>query len=411
MAEDLYHLEYQNLAVIAAFVFLYSLLATRLERTRINGALVYVLVGFLCSNYVFNLIDIRIGGEGLKTLAELTLALVLFTDSANTNLSTLRRFETIPIRLLLGGLPLTIAMGIGVGCLIFGDLAFFEIALLATMLAPTDAALGKPVVTNPQVPDSIRESLNVESGLNDGICVPVLLFFLALAVGDTESGQAAGLMARLTLQAIGIGLAVGIIGGSVGSRMVAFFARRNWVAGTWLQLPVIALALLCFASAQWLGGSGFIACFVGGLLFGGMAKRDKQQFLDAAEGIGDALALVTWFVFGAAAIGLTWHQLTWQIFAYALLCLTVVRIIPVFICLFGTKLKFETKLFIGWFGPRGLASIVFIVLVQDKSLPGSGILVTTVTWTILLSVLLHGLSANPLSRFYGTRIDQAGGKI
>ncbi|MDG2185578.1 MAG: cation:proton antiporter, partial [Mariniblastus sp.] len=141
------------------------------------------------------------------------------------------------------------------------------------------------------------------------------------------------------------------------------------------------------------------------------AKRDKQQFLDAAEGIGDALALVTWFVFGAAAIGLTWHQLTWQIFAYALLCLTVVRIIPVFICLFGTKLKFETKLFIGWFGPRGLASIVFIVLVQDKSLPGSGILVTTVTWTILLSVLLHGLSANPLSRFYGKRIDQAGGKI
>ncbi len=404
-------MEYQNLAVIAAFVFLYSLLATRLERTRINGALVYVLVGFLCSNYVFNLIDIRIGGEGLKTLAELTLALVLFTDSANTNLSTLRRFETIPIRLLLGGLPLTIAMGIGIGCLIFGDLAFFEIALLATMLAPTDAALGKPVVTNPQVPDSIRESLNVESGLNDGICVPVLLFFLALAVGDTESGQAAGLMARLTLQAIGIGLAVGIIGGSVGSRMVAFFARRNWVAGTWLQLPVIALALLCFASAQWLGGSGFIACFVGGLLFGGMAKRDKQQFLDAAEGVGDALALVTWFVFGAAAIGLTWHQLTWQIFAYALLCLTLVRIIPVFICLFGTKLKFETKLFIGWFGPRGLASIVFIVLVQDKSLPGSGILVTTVTWTILLSVLLHGLSANPLSRFYGTRIDQAGGKI
>ena len=404
-------MEYQNLAVIAGFIFLYSLLATRLERSRINGALVYVLVGFLCSNYVFNLIDIRIGGEGLKTLAELTLALVLFTDSANTNLSTLRRFETIPIRLLLGGLPLTIAMGIGIGCLIFGDLAFFEIALLATMLAPTDAALGKPVVTNPQVPDSIRESLNVESGLNDGICVPVLLFFLALAVGDTESGQAAGLMARLTLQAIGIGLAVGIIGGSLGSRMVAFFARRNWVAGTWLQLPVIALALLCFASAQWLGGSGFIACFVGGLLFGGMAKRDKQQFLDAAEGVGDALALVTWFVFGAAAIGLTWHQLTWQIFAYALLCLTVVRIIPVFICLFGTKLKFETKLFIGWFGPRGLASIVFIVLVQDKSLPGSGILVTTVTWTILLSVLLHGLSANPLSRFYGTRIDQAGGKI
>ncbi len=404
-------MDYQNLAVIAGFVFLYSLLATRLQRTRVNGALVYVIVGFLCSNDVFGWIDIHIGSEGLKGLAELTLALVLFTDSANTNLSTLRRFETLPIRLLLIGLPLTIGLGICVGYLFFDQLAFFEIALLATMLAPTDAALGKPVVTNPQVPDSIRESLNVESGLNDGICVPVLLFFLALAVGDTESGREAELMARLTLQAIGIGLLVGLLGGSFGSRLVTFFAGRHWVTGTWLQLPVMALALFCFATAQGLGGSGFIACFVGGLLFGGAAKRDKQQFLDAAEGMGDVLALVTWFMFGAAVIGLTWHDLNWQVFTYALLSLTVVRMLPVFLSLLGTSLKIETKLFLGWFGPRGLASIVFVVLVQDQALPGNRILVATVTWTILLSVLLHGLSANPLARLYGQRIQQSGGPI
>ncbi|MCH2184290.1 cation:proton antiporter [Myxococcota bacterium] len=404
-------MEYSNLAIIAAFAFSYSLVASRLEKSRFNGALVYVLVGFLCSNQVFGWVDIQIGGEGLKTLAELTLALVLFTDSANTNLVTLRRIEAIPIRLLLIGLPLTIVFGFGIGALFFEELGFFEIALLATMLAPTDAALGKAVVTNQAVPDSIRESLNVESGLNDGICVPVLLFFLALAVGDTESSRAAELMATLSAQAIGIGGLVGVLGGWLGSRLVRSCSERQWVTGSWIQIPVIALALLCFATAQWLDGSGFIACFVAGLVFGGTRKHNKQAFLDAAEGIGDSMALVTWFAFGVAAVGLTWPQLDWRVIGYALSSLTFIRMMPVFISSIGLNLRWDTKLFMGWFGPRGLASIVFVVLVQDEMLPGSTTLMTTVTWTILLSVLLHGLSANPLSRRYGARISEDGGSI
>ena len=404
-------MEYSNLAIIAAFAFSYSLVASRLEKSRFNGALVYVLVGFLCSNQVFGWVDIQIGGEGLKTLAELTLALVLFTDSANTNLVTLRRIEAIPIRLLLIGLPLTIVFGFGIGALFFEELGFFEIALLATMLAPTDAALGKAVVTNQAVPDSIRESLNVESGLNDGICVPVLLFFLALAVGDTESSRAAELMATLSAQAIGIGGLVGVLGGWLGSRLVRSCSERQWVTGSWIQIPVIALALLCFATAQWLDGSGFIACFVAGLVFGGTRKHNKQAFLDAAEGIGDSMALVTWFAFGVAAVGLTWPHLDWRVIGYALSSLTFIRMMPVFISSIGLNLRWDTKLFMGWFGPRGLASIVFVVLVQDEMLPGSTTLVTTVTWTILLSVLLHGLSANPLSRRDGARISENGGSI
>lgn len=404
-------MEYSNLAIIAAFAFSYSLVASRLEKSRFNGALVYVLVGFLCSNQVFGWVDIQIGGEGLKTLAELTLALVLFTDSANTNLVTLRRIEAIPIRLLLIGLPLTIVFGFGIGALFFEELGFFEIALLATMLAPTDAALGKAVVTNQAVPDSIRESLNVESGLNDGICVPVLLFFLALAVGDTESSRAAELMATLSAQAIGIGGLVGVLGGWLGSRLVRSCSERQWVTGSWIQIPVIALALLCFATAQWLDGSGFIACFVAGLVFGGTRKHNKQAFLDAAEGIGDSMALVTWFAFGVAAVGLTWPHLDWRVIGYALSSLTFIRMMPVFISSIGLNLRWDTKLFMGWFGPRGLASIVFVVLVQDEMLPGSTSLMTTVTWTILLSVLLHGLSANPLSRRYGARISENGGSI
>ena len=404
-------MDYSDLAIIAAFAFLYSIIASRLGRSRINGALVYVIAGFLCGGQALGWVDVQIGGEGLKILAELTLALVLFTDSANTNLTTLRRIETIPIRLLLIGLPLTLVFGFGTGYLFFDELGLFEIALLATMLAPTDAALGKAVVTNPAVPGSVRESLNVESGLNDGICVPVLLFFLALAVGDTASGHAAGLMAKLTLQAIGIGVLVGGVAGLVGGWLIRHCSEREWVTGSWMQIPVIALALTCFATAQWLEGSGFIACFVGGMIFGTTKKQNTSRFLDAAEGIGDAMALVTWFMFGAVAVGLTWQYLDWRVFAYALLSLTVIRIIPVFIAAIGLGLRWETRLFMGWFGPRGLASIVFVVLVQDEMLPGSEILATTVTWTILLSVLLHGLSANSLSKAYGARISARGDAV
>ena len=404
-------MDYSDLAIIAGFAFLYSIIASRLGRSGFNGALVYVLAGFLCGGQALGWVDVRIGGEGLKILAELTLALVLFTDSANTNLTTLRRIETIPIRLLFIGLPLTLIFGFGTGYFFFDELGLFEIALLATMLAPTDAALGKAVVTNPAVPGSVRESLNVESGLNDGICVPVLLFFLALAVGDTESGHAAGLMATLTVQAIGIGILIGGGAGLVGGRLIRLCSEREWVTGSWMQIPVIALALTCFATAQWLEGSGFIACFVAGMIFGTTGKRNKGGFLDAAEGIGDSMALVTWFMFGAVAVGLTWQYLDWRVFAYALLSLTVIRIIPVFIAAIGLGLRWETRLFMGWFGPRGLASIVFVVLVQDEMLPGSEILATTVTWTILLSVLLHGLSANSLSKAYGDRIAARGGAV
>jgi NhaP-type Na+/H+ or K+/H+ antiporter len=404
-------MDYQALTVVAGFAFIYSLVASRLERTPISGALVYVITGFLCSPYVFHLIDINIDGEGLSRLAELTLALVLFTDSANTDLATLRKVESIPVRLLLIGLPLTILFGFGVAYLIFDGLGLFELALLATMLAPTDAALGKAVVTNEAVPDSIRDSLNVESGLNDGICVPVLLFFLALAAGQTDAGEAAGLAVKLPLEAIGIGALVGIAGGVLGSQVLEFCTQKKWVTGTWLQIPVIALALLCFGASQWLGGSGFIACFVGGLIFGGLAKQHKKEYLDAAEGIGDFMALVTWFAFGAAAIGLTWQYLDWRVGVYALLSLTVVRILPVFLCVFRLKLQFDTTLFMGWFGPRGLASIVFVVMVLAAKLPGSNILLTTVTWTILLSITLHGITANPLAAVYGAKAEQRGGTI
>lgn len=402
---------YQNLAILAGFVFVYALYASRLARTPVNGPIVYVAFGFLVGPMGLGILDMRVDGEALSALAELTLALVLFTDSANANLAVLKRFERIPVRLLLIGLPLTIGFGFIVGVGLLDELSVFEVALIATMLAPTDAALGKAVVTNPSVPAPVREGLNVESGLNDGICVPVLFIFLALAAGGTDPDETMGLVLRLPLEAIGIGALVGVVSAVLGVKTLTLAAERKWLTGGWLQFPVIALALLCFAIAQRLGGSGFIACFVGGLVFGKLAGERKEKVLGAAEGTGDVLALLTWVTFGALVVGHHLEHLSWSVMAYALLSLTVIRMVPVFICLAGMRLRMDTLLFAGWFGPRGLASIVFIVIVIGEKLPGSSTLVATVTATILLSVILHGLTANPLVAAYGARAKARDGEI
>ena len=396
--------EFQILTVVAGFAFAYSLVASRLEKTRVSGALVYVAAGFLCGPVCLGWIRLDIGAEGLSWLAEITLAVVLFTDSSNANLKVLRSFSAIPTRLLLVGLPLTILLGFGVGVALFGELSYYECALLATMLAATDAALGKAVVTNKAVPESTRESLNVESGLNDGICVPVILLFLALARGSVSEGGILELATGLIVEEIGIGAVVGIVFGAVGGKALHWCADREWITGSWLQIPVVALAMLCFALAGLYDGSGFIACFVGGMTFGIVFRRDKKVVLEAAEGAGDALALLTWFAFGALLFIPPLLPIDVRVFLYAVASLTLVRMVPVFLCVSGEGLRTDTKLFLGWFGPRGLASIVFAVMVAKEGLPGGDIVVAATAATILLSILVHGISANPLAKAYGNRV-------
>jgi NhaP-type Na+/H+ or K+/H+ antiporter len=310
--------------------------------------------------------------------------------------------------LLLVGLPLTILLGFGFGVLLFDNLSFFEVALLATMLAPTDAALGKAVVTNQAVPDSIRQGLNVESGLNDGICVPILFVFLALATGEAGDGSPWYLAMVLVAEEIGIGLAVGLLLTSLAGWLLRFAGRRQWLTHTWIQVPVVALAFACFATAQSLGGSGFIAAFTGGLLFGVLAKQHRDEFLRAAEGVGDTFALITWVIFGAAVVGQNVGDFNWYIVLYAMLSLTVIRMLPVFISLVGSGVSIEGKLFLGWFGPRGLASIVFAVIVLNAQLPGGGELALTVACTIILSIIAHGITANPLAAAYGAKVQRSG---
>ncbi len=401
---------YENLAILVIFIFLYSITSGWLDRTPISGAMVFTAFGLVFGPLGLGLLSLRVDAELLRTLAELTLALLLFTEAANANLGVLKRSFRIPTRLLLIGLPLTILLGFGVGVLTFESLTLLEIAILATMLAPTDAALGKAVVSNESVPVSIREGLKVESGINDGICVPVLFLFLALATSAGAEGSTPALALKLVAEEVGIGVAVGVGLTVLGRWVLKLCADRGWVTETWRQLPIVMLAVACFAAAQSLGGSGFIASFVGGLMFGSVAKHHKHMLLLAAEGTGDTLALITWVVFGAAVVGRRIDQLNWRVVLYALLSLTVVRMLPVFLSLMKMNLGKKEKLFIGWFGPRGLASVVFAVIVFNTDLPGSGTIVVTVVCTVLLSVIAHGLSANPLVTALVASIRRSEGK-
>lgn len=391
------HLLYQNLAVIAAFLLLYSLIAGRFESKLVNGPLLFLLTGWLLGPGGLELLSLSIDSAGIKLLAELTLVIVLFNDAANTNWQVLLANRQLPIRLLLIGLPLTLLCGALFGHWIFPDLPLLEMAILSTILAPTDAALGKAVVSNPAVPAPVREGLNQESGLNDGICVPVLLLLLALIAPTEQHAGTATLAITLMLEEIGIGLLVAFVLTSFTIRLLKISYLNGWQLPLWRQLTMPGLALLCFALAQTLGGSGFIAAFVGGLFIGHRLGEHKHAYMDSCEGYGDLLSVVIWMVFGATLMPILPELLHWQYWLYAIASLTLLRMVPVWLSLIGTGLKPELKLFIGWFGPRGLASIVFAVMVlqNEPSLIGQRPIIATVLCTIILSVILHGLTANP----------------
>ena len=401
---------YETLAILAAAILVYSSVAGAVERTWISGPIVFTCFGLLLGPVGLDLLPWEADRETILNLAEVTLALVLFTDAASADMGVLKRIARLPARLLLIGLPLTILLGFGVGVLLIDKLSLFAIALLATMLAPTDAALGKAVITNESVPNEIRQGLNVESGLNDGICVPILFVFLALALGKAGEAGPWTLAVKLVIEEIGIGLAVGLVLTLIAARLLKVAWHRKWLTHTWIQIPVVALALACFATAQLLGGSGFIASFTGGLLFGVLAKRERDEFLRAAEGTGDTLALITWMIFGSAVVGHAMGYFTWPILLYAVLSLTVIRMLPVFLALTGSPISPKGKLFIGWFGPRGLASIVFAVIVVNSGLPDSGPIAMTVVCTIMLSIIAHGITANPLAAALAARLGRSEGK-
>ena len=388
------------LPTIALALLAFAAVSGRLDGTPITGPMVFTAFGLLVGGDALGLVDPRVSGEAVKLLAESTLALVLFGDAARIDLRALRGEVSLPARLLGIGLPLTLVAGFGVGLVLLGALAWPEALLLAVILAPTDAALGQAVVTLPRLPSPVRQGLNVESGLNDGICVP--LFFIALAIAQADARHVSDVAAfRLVAEAIGYGAVGGVIAGTVAAAVVVVGRRHRFVDDVWLQVVPVAAAVLAYSVADALGGSGFIAAFVGGMIFGGLRRRHGGEVGYLIEELGGVLNAITFIVFGAVILGPALGDATWAIAAYAVLSLTLVRMLPVGIAMLGTGARRQTVGFLGWFGPRGLASIVFaVILVEEGGLPHDDVIITAIVITIGLSVLAHGLTAAPLANRY-----------
>ena len=389
-----------QLALVALVLLGFAAVSGRLEGTPITAAMVFTAAGLVLGVEALGLVDPEADGLAVKTLAEATLAVVLFSDASRIDLHALRSELGVPARLLGIGLPLTLLAGFVLALVLLDDLRWPEALVLAVILAPTDAALGQAVVTLKRLPVRVRQSLNVESGLNDGICVP--LFLIALAIAQAEGGAIGnGHAVQLVFEKIGYGALGGAIAGAATAAVVVWAGRRGLVDPAWLQVVPLAGAGLAFGLAEAIGGSGFIAAFVGGGVFGGLRRGRGGEVSYLLEQAGAVLAAVTFVVFGAVLLGPALGDVTWQIALYAVLSLTVVRMLPVAISLIGTGARRPTVAFLGWFGPRGAATIVFALLVvEEGGLPGDVILLTTVFLAVALSVFAHGATAAPLAERY-----------
>jgi len=369
--------------------------------------MVFTGAGMLFGSSALGWLEITPSNSIILVLAEITLVLVLFSDAARINFRALRRNASLPGRLLVVGFPLTIAAGTLLALPLISELAFWEAAILAVVLAPTDAALGQAVVTSPLVPARIRQALNVESGLNDGLAVPFLTLFLAFAVVQ-EDLEPASFWVRFVLEQIGLGLLIGLAAGGLGGWLLARAAARGWVTDTFMQLTPLGLAVAAWGGATEVGGNGFIAAFVAGIAAGATTRRLEQHVLDFSEDEGQLLNLTVFFFFGAAVAAPALDEITWQIALYAVLSLTVIRMLPVAIALIGTRLRLASVAFLAWFGPRGIATIVLAltVLEEEGSLPGSETILLVASVTVLFSVVAHGATAAPLARAYGRASQQ-----
>ncbi len=386
-----------DLAIVAALVVAWTVVSHPAERLGLTAPMVFTLGGLAFgADQTFH---ISLSATAIRTTAEITLVLILFSDSARLRLTSLRHDVGLPVRLLGVGLPLTVVLGALAARLLFGGLGVWFAVLAAACLAPTDAGLGAGIVTNPVVPSRIRRTLNVESGLNDGIVAPLVSLAVAVLVGES-SGTHAPLVHAL--REIGVGALVGVGAGLAAGWILALAVRRGWAESGTVRVATPAAAIGTYSLAVAVHGNGFVAAFLAGLCFGIFRHHLGARSLELTEGSGQLLACVVWFAFGAAMLrpSLSSPELG-RCVLYAVLSLTVLRMLPVCLALYRTHLGTATVAFIGWFGPRGLASVIFALLAFDQLGQRAGLVLTLVSVTVGLSVLLHGFSANPLIARYG----------
>jgi sodium/hydrogen antiporter len=389
--------------IVLLVVAIFSSLIGKLP---ISFQMIFIVAGMLMGWLVTGYVDVTQPPYStiIFLIAEIALVLVLFSDASSVGLKGLQ--NKLSTRLLFIGLPITIILGVIVATFLFPGVPWWVAGIIGAALAPTDAALGQIVVQNKKVPERIRSTIEIESGLNDGGSVPFLLVFIAIGLA-AETFKPSTYLIQVAFQQIGFGILVGLIVGLAGGWLVLKSRNNNWITSEFQRIALLALAILTFLLADGIGGSGFIAAFIGGLALGYIVKDAGKILIDFSKTEGQLLNLGVFFLLGIVVLPLL-YNITWQIILYSILSLTVIRMLPVAISLIGTKLGWDTVLFIGWFGPRGLASIVLALLALDelKVFPGDTTFITVVFVTVLLSVFAHGLTASPLSNIYARKISR-----
>jgi sodium/hydrogen antiporter len=382
----------------------WSLLSGWSTRHSITGPIAFLVVGYVAVG-VLDLVDVPIEREAVKVLTEVTLTLVLFSDASRVNLRVLARSGGVPVRLLGLALPLTVLAGwLTARALLPGLDNLWLPLVIAAALAPTDAALGAAIVTDRRVPLEIRRTLNVESGLNDGMITPVVLFALA-GLSEAEGGEVT--LASAAVDLLG-GAALGLALGAAGAVLLLRSRRRSWCDSEGEKVAVLALALLCYAAAEFGGVNGFIGAFVGGMAYGTFRGNGSggEEHVAVSEDLGHLFSLLIWFLLGAVFLPILDDAFRWQYLLYAALSLTVLRMAPVALALLGRGLGWRTIAILGWFGPRGLATVLFGLLAAESlDATDERAVVPVLALTVVLSVIAHGVSAGPLAGWYARHPD------
>ncbi len=390
----------ESIFVIAVAILAFGFVSARIEKTFVTAPIVFVCFGLLLGRWGFEILPSGVETPTLHLLATVTLVLVLFTDASRIDLNLLWREHNLPVRLLSVGLPLTVVLGLVCALWLLSGITLWEAALLAAILAPTDAALGQAVVNSPKLPIRIRQTLNVESGLNDGLILPVVLIFLSFAAGQQEKETTEWIW-FVSKQVI-LGPLAGVAVGYLGGKLVLLGQQTKWMNHSFQDLSSLGLSLLAFASAELIGGNGFIAAFCAGLTLGNTARSVCTCLYEFAEAEGQLLTLLVFMVFGAILVPDAMEHFHWTHLLYALLSLTLIRMLPVAISLLGSRLKWVTVIFLGWFGPRGIASILYaLLLLEGSSVAGKDVILSVIMTTVLVSVLAHGVTAFAGSNLYG----------
>lgn len=392
-------------AVLALLIVGWAVTSRALTRVNISGPLLFTVAGYVLANPDWGALSVSYEAPSVHVIAEITLALLLFADASRVSFAEVKRDIRYPARLLGLGLPMSVLLGSLLAAWLLDDISWALAGFVGATLAPTDAALSAQVINDERIPLRIRRVLNVESGLNDGIVTPVVAFTLAIAATELGTAGHHDSHGGGALAEVAIGATVGIALGFGSAFLIALGSRRDWIVAGGRRLGALGAALSSFGLAVALDGNGFIAAFVAGMAFGAGWQDDSGTVEEAGELpelLGEVLAFVVWFFFGAVLVPVAFNDLSPAVLLYALLSLTLVRLLPVALSLVGSGLDRGTVLFVGWFGPRGLASVVFALLAVEElgETPVVVPAIAAVSLTVLLSVVLHGISAGPLGSRY-----------